>query len=108
MTLPELINYFRTDCSYDNFCKTQNLDCDAEVIEIYAQKPFGLNSKLEFFTIGETAGKIQYSYNGSEFYNLFDFIYFLNVIKEAEMSQNESITDIDLALRLLDYAESDT
>ncbi|MES2487396.1 MAG: hypothetical protein V4581_15800 [Bacteroidota bacterium] len=105
MTLPDLINYFWEDNSYEDFCKTQHIDCDADEIEIYMPKPFGLNSKLEFFKVEATAGKHQYDYNGSEFYSLFNFYYFLNAVKEAE--KNNAMTDIDLSLRLLDYAESD-
>jgi len=108
MTLPELITYFKSDDNtFDDFCKMQRLDSDAEAIEIYMPKPFGLNNKLEFFRVEETAGKKQYSYNGSEFYSLFNFYYFLNVIKDSERPENNYLTDIDLALRLLDYAERD-
>ncbi|KOS06068.1 hypothetical protein AM493_08470 [Flavobacterium akiainvivens] len=103
MTLPELINYFWIGNTYEDFCKPRGLNCDAYAIEIFAQKPFGLNSKLEFFKEEETAGKTQYSYNGSEFYSLFNFYYFLNAVREGE--KNETLTDIDLALRLLDFAE---
>jgi hypothetical protein len=103
MTLPELINYFWTGNSYEDFCKTKNLNCDADAVEIFAQKPFGLNSKLEFIKEEETAGKTQYTYNGSEVYSLFNFYYFLNAVREGESIDN--LTDIDLALRLLDIAE---
>ncbi len=103
MTLPELINYFWIGNSYEDFCKPRGLNCDADAVEIFAQKPFGLNSKLEFFKEEETAGKTQYNYNGSEFYSLFNFYYFLNAVREGE--KNDTLTDIDLALRLLDLAE---
>ncbi|WP_116789414.1 hypothetical protein [Flavobacterium psychrotrophum] len=106
MTFPELINYFREeDGTYESFCKMQRLDGDAESVEIYMPKPFGLNSKLEFFKTDETGGKPQYSYNGSAFYNLFNFYYFLNALKESERDDNKVVSDIDLTLRLLDYAE---
>jgi hypothetical protein len=105
MTLPELINYFSTGGSYDEFSKMQRLDSDAEAVEIYMPKPFGLNSKLEFFKTEETGGKTEYYYNGSEFYSFFNFYYFLNAIKEAQRNQNQSMTDIDIALRLLDNVE---
>jgi hypothetical protein len=106
MTLPELINYFKVeDGTYEDFCRMQRLDGDAESIEIYMPKPFGLNSKLEFFKTEETGGKMQYSYNGSVFYNLFNFYYFLSAIKESERDENKAVSEIDLTLRLLDYAE---
>jgi len=109
MTLPELITYFKSDDNtYEDFCKMQRLDSDAEAVEIYMPKPFGLNSKLEFFTADETAGKQQHSYNGSEFYSLFNFYYFLNAVKDSERPENKSLTEIDLALRLLDNAGKDT
>lgn len=108
MTLPELIEYFKEDGNtYQSFCRWQNLDSDAEAIELFMQKPFGLNNKVEFFRVEETAGRTQYSYNGSEFYNLFDFYYFLNAVKESERPENSYLTDIDLALKLIDYAEKD-
>lgn len=105
MTLPELITYFKSDDNtYETFCKMQRLDCDADAVEIYMPKPFGLNGKLEFFTADETAGKAAYSYNGSEFYSLFNFYYFLNAVKDSERPENKSLTEIDLALRLLGNA----
>jgi len=104
MTLPDLINHFREGGSYEAFCKTARLDSNAENLTIYMPKPFGLNSKLEFFDADQTAGKSPYAYNGSEFYNLFDFYYFMNIMKD---NRNEALSDIDLALRLLDYAEKD-
>jgi len=107
MSLPELIQYFRNGGTYDGFCKLHRIDSDEDVTEIYMQKPYGLNNKLEFFKVDETAGKKQYSYNGSDFYYLFDFYYFLSAVKEADRPQSASITDIDLALRLLDNAEKD-
>jgi hypothetical protein len=105
MTLTDLINHFKEGGSYEAFCNMQRLNIDADTLEIYMPKPFGLNSKLEFFKGDVTAGKSPYDYNGAEFYKLFDFFYFLNIIKRTPL--NESMTDIDLALRLLDYAEKD-
>lgn len=103
MTLPELINYFWMGNTYEDFCKTTGIKSEAEAIEIFAQKPFGLNSKLEFFKEDAIAGKTEYSYNGADFYSLFNFYYFLNAVQEGE--KNETLTDIDLSLRLLDFAE---
>jgi len=105
MTLIDLINHFKEGGSYEAFCNIQRLNSNMEDLEIYMPKPFGLNSKLEFFKVDVTAGKSPYDYNGAEFYKLFDFFYFLNLVKQAHL--NESMTEIDLALRLLDYAERD-
>lgn len=101
MTLPEIITYFNNGGSYENFMKSRGLAA-ADGVALYAQKPFGLNSKIEFFSEGETAGMAEHSYNGSEFANLFDFTYLLNAIREAERNDVDEIT---LTLRLFDYAE---
>ncbi|TRW24685.1 hypothetical protein FMM05_09245 [Flavobacterium zepuense] len=103
MTLIDLIDHFKEGGSYEAFCNIQRINSDMEALEIYMPKPFGLNSKLEFFKTDVTAGKSPFNYNGAEFYKLFDFFYFLNITKRTLL--NESMTDIDLALRLLDYAE---
>lgn len=103
MTLPELIHYFTEGNTYEDFCKAQGLNKFAEV-EIYMQKPFGINGKVEFFKIEETAGRVEYTYNGSEFYVLCGFPYFLNAVKAAD-SGDDFVNEIDLALRLIDYAE---
>jgi len=105
MTLIDLINHFKEGGSYEAFCNIQRINSDMEALEIYMPKPFGLNSKLEFFKADATGGKSPYDYNGTEFYKLFDFFYFLNITKQA--FRNQSITDIDLALRLLDQAEKE-
>lgn len=102
MTLPEIITYFNNGGSYENFMKSCGFAADADNVALYAQKPFGLNSKIEFFSEGETAGMAEHSYNGSEFANLFDFTYLLNAIREAERNDVDEIT---LTLRLFDYAE---
>lgn len=103
MTLPELIHYFTEGNTYEDFCKAQGLNKYAE-IEIYMQRPFGINGKVEFFKIEETAGKVQHYYNGSEFYNLFDFSFFLNAVKEAD-SCDDFVNEIELSLKLIDHAE---
>ncbi len=103
MTLPELIHYFTEGNTYDDFCKAQGINRFAEV-EIYMQKPFGINGKVEFFKIEETAGRVEHYYNGSEFYVLFGFQYFLNAVKEADQG-DDFVNEIDLALKLIDYAE---
>ncbi|MFP5438752.1 MAG: hypothetical protein ACLGH8_13280 [Bacteroidia bacterium] len=103
MTLPELIHYFTEGNTYEDFCKAQGLNKYAE-IEIYMQRPFGINGKVEFFKIEETAGKVQHYYNGSEFYNLFDFSFFLNAVKEAD-SGDDFVNEIELSLKLIYHAE---
>ena len=103
MTLPELIHYFTEGNTYDDFCKAQGINRFAEV-EIYMQKPFGINGKVEFFKIEETAGRVEHYYNGSEFHVLFGFQYFLNAVKEVDKG-DDFVNEIDLALKLIDYAE---
>ncbi len=103
MTLPEIITYFNNGGSYENFVKSCGFAADADNVALYAQKPFGLNSKIEFFSEGETAGMAEHSYNGSDFYRLFEFTYLLNAIREA--GRNE-LDDIALTLRLLEQAEA--
>ena len=103
MTLPELIHYFTEGNTYEDFCKAQGINRFAEV-EIYMQKPFGINGKVELFKMEETSGKALYNYNGADFYNLFGVNYFMNAVKEADKG-DDFVNEIDLALKLIDYAE---
>ncbi|WP_326981991.1 hypothetical protein VUJ46_17430 [Chryseobacterium sp. MYb264] len=43
MKLVELTNYFRNGGSYDEFCEFNELDQEAEVIEIYMKQPLNIN-----------------------------------------------------------------
>lgn len=107
MKLVDLIQYFRNDGSYEDFCESQNLNTESEVIEIYMEKPVKIGNNLNFFEIEKTEGNIEYTSNGIEYSNLFDFYYFLDVIEEANNSENQSLSDKDLTILLYNYAIND-
>ena len=105
MKLIDLVSYFRSGGTFEGFCSARALNVDSEVIEIYAQKPVNLDSDLGFFPIEETGGRIEFQSEGSQYQNLFDFFYFLDVIedlKESSIPGNE-----ELAQQLLSYALKD-
>jgi hypothetical protein len=105
MKLVDLVAYFRLGGTFEGFCKAQALNAEAEVIEIYAQRPVNLDSPLGFFPIEETEGKIEFQSEGLQYQNLFDFFYFLNVIEDIK--GNELPGDAELAQSLLSYALKD-
>lgn len=104
MKLIELVAYFRKGGSFEGFCNEKSLDIEAEVVEIYMEKPFNLDNKLEFFEIEKTKGNIRYVSNGVVYFNLFDFYYFLDAIEESHEVGYKSISNDELAERLLHYA----
>lgn len=105
MKLVDLVAYFRNGGTFEDFCKTQALDAGAEVIEIYAQSPVGLESKLRFFPLEETGGQTEVVSDGAKYQSLFDFFYFLEAIGEPKSL--ESPEDAALAQMLLSYALKD-
>jgi hypothetical protein len=105
MKLIDLVSYFRHGGTFEDFCKTQGLNAESEVIEIYAQVPVGLESQLGFFPIEETEGKAEFSSNGIKYKTLFDFFYFLDVIEDLKGVQIPE--DGELAQKLLSYALKD-
>ena len=107
MKLVELVNYFKRGGSFEEFCKDNSLDKEAEVIEIYMEKPFDLSNDLAFFEIEKTEGNVEYTSNGVTYYNLFDFYCFLDAISESNEGGNRSISDNEIAQRLLSYAIHD-
>lgn len=107
MKLVELVNYFRKGGSFEKFCNDKSLDVDAEVVEVYMEKPFDLDNDLAFFEIEKTEGSVVYIVNEVTYFNLFDFYYFLDVIEESNEGTNKSISDEELAKRLLSYAIHD-
>lgn len=107
MKLVELVNYFRKRGSFDEFCQSKSLNLESEVIEIYMEKPFDLGNDLAFFEIEKTEGKVEYIFNGIKYFNLFDFYYFLDAIEESNSDENKSLTDNEIANRLLSYAIHD-
>jgi hypothetical protein len=105
MKLIDLVSYFRHGGTFEDLFKTQGLNAESEVIEIYAQVPVGLESQLGFFPIEETEGKAEFSSNGIKYKTLFDFFYFLDVIEDLKGVQIPE--DGELAQKLLSYALKD-
>jgi hypothetical protein len=104
MKLIDLVTYFRNGGTFKDFCNTQGLNVESEVIEIYAQVPVGLESQLGFFRIEDTQGKAEFSPNGVEYKSLFDFFYFLEAIQDLKGAQ---LSDGEVAQKLLSYALKD-
>lgn len=107
MKLIELVDYFREGNSYEGFCQSQSLNVASEVVEIYMEKPFSIDNDLAFFEIENTEGKMEYTFNGVQYFNLFDFYYFLDAIEESNNDENVSLADDIIAKRLYDYAIND-
>jgi len=105
MKLIDLIAFFRQGGAFEDFCKTQGLSKDSEVIEIYVLEPISLDSPLEFFPIEETGGQIEFRSGEFLYHNLFDFFYFLEVIEDVK--GNKKITDLELAQKIFSYAIKD-
>ena len=107
MKLVNLIHFFRTGGSYEQFCRSQSLDLESEVVEVYMGNPLDLNSEIAFFEIEKTEGKVEYLFKEIKYVNLFDFYYFLDTIEELKSNGNKSITDAEIAGILLSYARND-
>ncbi len=107
MKLEDLIAYFRKAGVFEDFCQDYSLDVEAEVIEVYMQKPFSLDSDLAFFEIEKTEGNIEHISDGVKYYNLFDFYYFLDMIEELKEGDNKKLSDKEVAERVLSYAIKD-
>jgi hypothetical protein len=107
MKLEELIIYFRKGGVFAEFCQNYSLDVDAEVIEVYMQKPFSIDSDLAFFEIEKTEGNIEYFSDGFKYYNLFDFYYFFDMIDELKEGDNKKLSDKEVAERALSYTIKD-
>ena len=104
MHLTNLVGFFRGGGTFEDFCIKHELDREAEVIEVFAAKPFDLDMDLAFFPIEETGGTLQHTVNGIDYFNLFDFYYFLDAIEESKNAQNEAFSDRQIAEKLLTYA----
>ncbi|WP_299178599.1 hypothetical protein [uncultured Chryseobacterium sp.] len=107
MKLLELVNYFRNGGSYDEFCQTQSLNQESEVVEIYMKQPFKIDNDLAFFEIEQTEGNYEYLSNGEKYFNLFDFYYFLDAIEESNNNDNKSLPNEQIAQLLYNYAIND-
>jgi hypothetical protein len=105
MKLIDLVAYFRHGGTFEDFCRTQGLNAESEVIEIYAQEPVGLESQLGFFPIEETEGKAEFLSDGVKYKSVFNFFYFLEVIEDLKGVQLPE--DAELAQKLLSYALRD-
>lgn len=107
MNLLELVSYYRDGRSYEEFCISNSLDQESEVIEIYMEQPLQIYGELGFFEIEKTDGVYEYISDGIKYSNLFDFFYFLDVIKESNNPDNRHLTDDQIAKILFDYAIND-
>ncbi len=107
MKLEGLITYFRNGGAFEDFCQKHSLDLETEVIEVYMQKPFSLNSELAFFEIEKTEGIVEYISDEIKYYNCFDFYYFLDMIEDLKERDNKGLSDREVAKRVLSYAIKD-
>ena len=71
------------------------------------KKPFSIENDLAFFEIEKTEGKIEFTFNDENFYNLFDFYFFQDAIEESNNQNNHLLSDTIIAKRLYDYALND-
>lgn len=107
MKLVDLVNSFRKGGSFDKFCNEKSLDVEAEVVEVFMEKPFDLGNDLAFFEIEKTEGNVEHTNDEVTYFNLFDFYFFLDAIEESNEGGNESISDDEIAKRLFSYAIND-
>lgn len=107
MKLLELVNYFRSGGSYEEFCESQSLDQESEVVEIYMKQPLEINNDLAFFEIEKTEGNFEFSNNGIMYSSLFDFYYFLDAIEDSNNEENKSLTNEEITKLLYNYAIND-
>ncbi|MCF6408082.1 hypothetical protein L3C95_34660 [Chitinophaga filiformis] len=107
MKLVDLVHYFTNGGSYKEFCRSQSLELKSEVIEVYMEGQFDVNNEIAFFETEKTFGKVECVFNGTKYINLFDFFYFLDTIEESKSSENQAITDAEIASILLSYARDD-
>jgi hypothetical protein len=107
MKLVELVHHFRIGDSFEKFCKSNSLDLESEVVEVYMEQPFRLDNDLAFFEIEKTEGKVEYLTNGITYFNMFDFYHFLEVIEEYNKNENKLLSDNEIAIRVFDYAIHD-
>ncbi|MFP3591354.1 hypothetical protein [Chryseobacterium sp. SIMBA_038] len=107
MKLLELVNYFRSGGSYEEFCESHSLDQESEVVEIYMKQPLKIDNELAFFEIEKTEGNFEFSDNGTTYCNLFDFYYFLDAIEDSNNEENQSFTNEEIAKLLYNYAIND-
>ncbi|WP_199748407.1 hypothetical protein [Pedobacter sp. KBW01] len=70
-------------------------------------RPFNIDNDLVFFRIGDTEGKIEYTFEGESYFNLFDFYYFQDAIEESKSGSCLSLSDTEIAKKLYDYAMND-
>lgn len=107
MKLLELIDFFMFGSSFKEFCLLQSLNEGSEVIEIFMEIPLNIDNELRYFEIEKTGGSTEYTDNGINYYNLFDFYYFLDAIEEAHNNQNRFLSNEELAKLLYNYAIND-
>lgn len=81
MTFVDLVHYFRAGGSFGEFCQSQLLNVDSEVVEIFMAKPLNIVNDIKFFEIEKTEGKIEHTFDGIKYFNMFDFIIFLMLLK---------------------------
>lgn len=104
MKFIDLVKYFRNGGTYEQFCRDQSLNLEAEVVEIFMKKPFSFDNDLYFFESENTEGLIEYIFNGELYYNLWDLLYFQEAIEESKAGEHKSTSDEKLAQLLYNYA----
>lgn len=107
MTFEELITYFRSGGSYDEFCKQQGLDLDSELIEVLFKYPYDINADLRFEECEKSNGLIENEVDGLMYHSLLDMHYIQDAVEESLAEEHRAMTDQELAERLYSYAVND-
>ena len=106
MNIIELVSFFRDSGTFYEFCQNESIDTNSETIEIFSRNPKDISAQIIFLPIEETEGKNILKIDNVTYYNLFDFFYFLDVIKDAKTQK--SISNIELSKILIKYSENDS
>lgn len=107
MKLVEIIRYLTNSNLIEQWYRESNVDPETEAVFICCKEKLDIDSDVYLFTIDETNGELFFEKNGVKYCELFEVEHAVNLIEYDLKLKNRGYTDMQIAVRLLEYRLND-
>lgn len=107
MKLAEIIRYLTNPNLIEQCYQQSNIDPDNGAVFICCKEKLDIDSDVYLFTIDETKSELFFEKNDVKYCELFEVEHAVNLIEYDLKLKNRGYTDMQIAVRLLEYRLND-
>ncbi|WP_142685317.1 hypothetical protein [Chitinophaga polysaccharea] len=107
MKLIELIDHLKTASKAQQLISAQIPDVDFDQVEVYMKDHCGLNAEIAFFDADKIPGNLIIEVEGIKYENLFPLYMVQEMVEDYVQEFGNSVSDQEIAQKILDYREHD-